>query len=142
MQAIKRSMVIFPSLVINNNNRICNTTIRNVLSIQQSSLSSSLLVSQRWNSTTTATAAAATSSTSTPVLKLRDLRRTNASIQVPKPPKKAAKYLTKIKDRVEKIQANLAAQDKKIADYKKTLPPKPITQGLLYLIKKNAWDKD
>jgi hypothetical protein len=40
--------------------------------------------------------------------------------------------------RLDKIAANLAAQDKKLADYKKTLPAKPLKQGLLQWIKKTA----
>ena len=40
--------------------------------------------------------------------------------------------------RLDKIAANLAAQPKKRADYKKTLPPKPLKQGLLQWIKKSA----
>ena len=40
--------------------------------------------------------------------------------------------------RLDKIAANLAAQPKKRADYKKTLPPKPLRQGLLQHIKKSA----
>lgn len=40
--------------------------------------------------------------------------------------------------RLEKIASNLAAQEKKRADYKKTLPAKPLRQGLLQWIKKTA----
>ena len=40
--------------------------------------------------------------------------------------------------RLSKIAANLALQDKKRADYKKTLPAKPLKQGLLQWIKKTA----
>ena len=41
---------------------------------------------------------------------------------------------------MDKIQTHLAAQAKKRAEYKKTLPPKPVTQGLLQYVKKAAWE--
>jgi len=44
--------------------------------------------------------------------------------------------------RLSKIAVNLSLQDKKRADYKKTLPVKPQRQGLLQWIKKSAWEKD
>lgn len=43
--------------------------------------------------------------------------------------------------RVEKIKAALGQQEKKVAEYKKTLPAKAVNQGLLQYIKKNAWEK-
>jgi hypothetical protein len=43
--------------------------------------------------------------------------------------------------RVDKVQAALAAQDKRRADYKKTLPAKALSEGLLQYVKKNAWEK-
>lgn len=45
---------------------------------------------------------------------------------------------------VEKIKAAIApgVQDKKYADYRKTLPPKPPAEGLIRWVKKNAWEKD
>lgn len=45
---------------------------------------------------------------------------------------------------VEKVKAAIvpALQEKKLADYKKTLPAKPISEGLLKWVKKNAWEKD
>lgn len=43
--------------------------------------------------------------------------------------------------RVDKIQAALAQQDKKRADYKKSLPAKPLSEGLLQYVKKNAWER-
>lgn len=73
---------------------------------------------------------------------LVDMRRPVAAIKVSKPPKKGSQYLASITQRVEKIQANLKLQDKKIADFKKTLPPKPSTKGILQYIKKNAWEKE
>ncbi len=42
---------------------------------------------------------------------------------------------------VDKIQAALAVQDKKRADFKKSLPPKPLSEGLLQYVKKNAWER-
>lgn len=42
---------------------------------------------------------------------------------------------------VDKVQAALAAQDKRRADYKKTLPAKALSEGLLQYVKKNAWEK-
>lgn len=44
--------------------------------------------------------------------------------------------------RLSKIAVNLSLQDKKRADYKKTLPVKPQRQGLLQWVKKSAWEKD
>jgi len=45
--------------------------------------------------------------------------------------------------RVEKIQAAMApaVQEKKAADYAKTLPAKLLNKGLLQYIKKSAWEK-
>lgn len=37
---------------------------------------------------------------------VRDIRRTRASIQVPKPPKRTAKYLSTLQERVDKIQVS------------------------------------
>jgi len=39
------------------------------------------------------------------------------------------------------VQLALSQQDKRIADYKKTLPPKPLAEGLLQYVKKSAWEK-
>ena len=46
--------------------------------------------------------------------------------------------------RVAKITAALdpELQAKKRAEYKKTLPPKPVKQGIMPFIKKNAWEKE
>jgi hypothetical protein len=71
-----------------------------------------------------------------------DLRRVAPSIKVSKPPKSEARYLASLKTRVDKIQAALAAQPKKQADYKKTLPSKPLNKGILQYIRKNAWEKE
>ena len=70
-----------------------------------------------------------------------DLRREGAAIQVPKPPKRAAKVAAHVALRLAVVRAGLASQEKRVADHKKTLPLKPRNQGLLYLIKKNAWEK-
>ena len=43
--------------------------------------------------------------------------------------------------RVDKVTAALAAVDKKAADFRKGLPPKPIAEGLLHYVKKQAWEK-
>lgn len=45
---------------------------------------------------------------------------------------------------VDKIKAAIKpeVQEKKLADYKKTLPPKPPSEGLLKWVKKAAWEKD
>ncbi len=63
-------------------------------------------------------------------------------MSVPKPPKATARRAAALGERLLKIQAGLASQDKKLADYKKTLPAKPKKGGLLPFIKKNAWEKD
>ena len=42
---------------------------------------------------------------------------------------------------VDKVTAALAAVDKKAADFRKGLPPKPIAEGLLHYVKKQAWEK-
>lgn len=75
---------------------------------------------------------------------IRDMRRGPIGLQVPRPPKGAARDAAAQRERVLKIQANIApgVQAKKLADYKKTLPPKPRSGGLLQYIKKNAWEKD
>ena len=39
---------------------------------------------------------------------------------------------------LEKIAAALAGQEKRRADYRKTLPAKPLRQGLLQWVKKSA----
>ena len=39
------------------------------------------------------------------------------------------------------MTAALAAVDKKAADFRKGLPPKPIAEGLLHYVKKQAWEK-
>ena len=70
-----------------------------------------------------------------------DLRREGAAIQVPRPPKKLAKAAAHVAARLALVRAGLASQDKKRAEYKKTLPLKARNRGLLYLIKKNAWEK-
>lgn len=72
------------------------------------------------------------------------MRRGPIGLQVPRPPKGAARDAAAQRERVLKIQANIApgVQAKKLADYKKTLPPKPRSGGLLQYIKKNAWEKD
>jgi len=76
-----------------------------------------------------------------PSVDVYDLRREGAAIQVPKPPKRAAKVAAHVAMRLAVVRAGLASQEKRIADHKKTLPLKPRNQGLLYLIKKNAWEK-
>lgn len=43
--------------------------------------------------------------------------------------------------RLDKIAEGLKSQEKKQADYKKSLPPKPISEGLLQYVKKNAWER-
>lgn len=47
-----------------------------------------------------------------------------------------------MKLRVAKIQEGLANQTKVIKDYQKQKPVRPLKQGLLQYIKKNAWEKD
>ena len=48
------------------------------------------------------------------------------------------------KERVASITAAIqeSVQNKKYADYKKTLPPKPPAEGLIRWVKKNAWEKE
>lgn len=70
-----------------------------------------------------------------------DLTRGSAAIQVPRPPKRASKRASEIAARVLQIKAGLEGQEKRRADYKKTLPAKTSNRGLLYLIKKNSWEK-
>ena len=70
-----------------------------------------------------------------------DLRREGAAIQVPKPPKRAAKVAAHTAARLAVVRAGLASQEKRVADHKKTLPQKARNHGLLYLIKKAAWEK-
>ena len=43
--------------------------------------------------------------------------------------------------RVDKVTAALAQVDKRAADYRKSLPPKPIAEGLLVYVKKQAWER-
>lgn len=43
--------------------------------------------------------------------------------------------------RVDAVTAALAAAPKKFADFKKALPPKPIGEGLLRYVKKQAWER-
>jgi hypothetical protein len=43
--------------------------------------------------------------------------------------------------RVDAVTAALAAAPKKAADFKKQLPPKPLSEGLLQYVKKNAWER-
>lgn len=73
-----------------------------------------------------------------------DLRRPvgTAAVKVPKPPKSVARYAESLRLRVERVAAGLASQDKKRADYKKTLPAKGVRKGILQYIKKAAWEKD
>lgn len=81
---------------------------------------------------------------------LRDLRRgVNArgdfrgmGLSVPRPPAKLARGELKLAARVASVAAGLDGQAKRRADYKKTLPVKPMRGGLLQYIKKNAWEKD
>ena len=42
---------------------------------------------------------------------------------------------------VDKVTAALGAVDKRAADDRKSLPPKPIAEGLLVYIKKQAWER-
>ena len=70
-----------------------------------------------------------------------DMRRSGAAIQVPKPPKRAAKVVAHTAARLAVVRAGLASQEKRVADHKKTLPQKARNHGLLYLIKKAAWEK-
>ena len=72
---------------------------------------------------------------------LIDLTRRNAAVQVPRPPKRGSQRAAEVQARVLQIQAGLAGQEKRIADYKKTLPPKLSNRGLLYLVKAQAWEK-
>ena len=62
---------------------------------------------------------------------------------VPRIPK-GARVDNRLGERIDKIKAALtpAFQSKKLADYKKTLPPKPPAEGLIRWVKKNAWEKD
>ena len=71
---------------------------------------------------------------------IRDMRRGDIGLQVPRPPKGATRDAAARAERVLKIQANIApgVQAKKLADYRKTLPPKPRSGGLLQYVKKNA----
>jgi len=73
-----------------------------------------------------------------------DLRRPvgTAAVKVARPPKSVARYAESLRARVERVAAGLAAQDKKRADYKKTLPAKGVRKGILQYIKKAAWEKD
>jgi hypothetical protein len=70
-----------------------------------------------------------------------DLRREGAAIQVPKPPKRPTKVAAHTVARLAVVRAGLASQEKRVADHKKTLPQKVRNHGLLYLIKKAAWEK-
>ena len=72
---------------------------------------------------------------------INDMRRVSAAIQVPRPPKRASKRASEVAARVQQIKAGLEGQEKRRADYKKTLPAKTSNRGLLYLIKKNSWEK-
>ena len=72
---------------------------------------------------------------------LVDLTRRNAAVQVPRPPKRGSRRAAEVQARVLQIQAGLAGQEKRVADYKKTLPPKLSNRGLLYLVKANSWEK-
>ena len=62
-----------------------------------------------------------------------DMQRVSAGIQVPRPPKRASRRSAEVSERVLQIQSGLAGQDKRRADYKKTLPAKTSNRGLLYL---------
>jgi hypothetical protein len=81
---------------------------------------------------------------------IRDLRRGidarggggGAGLKVPRPPKKPARAAAHLAARVASVTAALAGQDKKRADYRKTLPARAPRSGLLQYIKKNAWEKD
>lgn len=42
---------------------------------------------------------------------------------------------------VDKVIAALDAQPKKRADHRKSMPAKPLAEGLLQYVKKNAWEK-
>jgi hypothetical protein len=71
-----------------------------------------------------------------------DLQRSHAAVQVPKPPKRASQRSAEVRARVIQIQSGLAGQEKRQADYKKTLPAKSSNRGLLYLcvfISKRWW---
>lgn len=88
-------------------------------------------------------------SSSEPVI-LRDLRRgvngrgdfRGMGLSVPRPPAKLARGELKLTARMASVAAGLDGQAKRRADYKKTLPVKPMRGGLLQYIKKNAWEKD
>jgi hypothetical protein len=45
-------------------------------------------------------------------------------------------------ERIAKVSAGIIGQEKRLLDYKKTVPAKPLKQGLLQYIKKNAWEKE
>ena len=62
-----------------------------------------------------------------------DLTRSAAQIQVPRPPKARSRRAAEVSARVLQVQSGLAGQEKRMADYKKTLPPKTSNRGLLYL---------
>ena len=62
-----------------------------------------------------------------------DMQRVGAGIQVPRPPKRASRRSAEVSERVLQIQSGLAGQDKRRADYRKTLPAKTSNRGLLYL---------
>jgi hypothetical protein len=62
-----------------------------------------------------------------------DMQRSGAGVQVPRPPKRGSQRAAEVNARVLQIQSGLAGQEKRVADYKKTLPAKTSNRGLLYL---------
>ena len=62
-----------------------------------------------------------------------DMQRSGAGVQVPRPPKRGSQRAAEVHARVLQIQSGLAGQEKRVADYKKTLPAKTSNRGLLYL---------
>ena len=77
---------------------------------------------------------------------IRDLRRgvdgSGAGLQVSRAPKKIARSEAKLLSRSAAVAAGLESQEKRRAEYRKTLPSKASRSGLLQYIKKNAWEKE
>jgi len=95
-------------------------------------------------STTPASATSSSSSSSLPNTTVveDDVFYPGPSTYAMKPSRSPAKKLEALKLRVQKIQEGLANQNKVIKDYQKQKPVRPLKQGLLQYIKKNAWEKD
>jgi hypothetical protein len=83
---------------------------------------------------------AATTTTEVPLEAFWNQPRASVIMRAPK----GTRHDLAVAARVASITAARSekAQEKRLADYKKTLPPKPLAEGLVRWVKKNAWEKE